>query len=59
MIIKKVTVDGRAGFATFIDENMQPIQEASAAFLKIVFDDGGDQLILAAHPLPPLSANKS
>jgi len=47
-MIERVVVDGRAGSACFVDGDGEPVDEAKATFLKIVFDDGG-QLILNAQ----------
>jgi len=47
-MIEHVTIDGRSGFACFIDSKFKPVDEAHASFYKIVFADGG-QLILDAR----------
>jgi hypothetical protein len=51
-MIERCEVDGRLGFATFVDERMQPVERDKAALVKIVFDDGS-QLILNAQSQPP------
>lgn len=51
-MIKRVVVDGRPGSSCFVDDKFNPVEEAKATFLKIVFDDGG-QLILNAQSAQP------
>jgi HK97 family phage major capsid protein/HK97 family phage prohead protease len=53
-MIEPVVVDGRYGWKSFIDAKFRPVDdEASAALIKIVFDDGREpgQLILQARPI--------
>jgi hypothetical protein len=58
-MIQNVVINGRAGSACLVDGNFTPVDdEADAAFLKVVFDDGADQLILAVAPLKPEPAPK-
>lgn len=51
-MIERVEVDGRPGFATFVDERMQPVEREKATLIKVVFDNG-EQLILNAQPQEP------
>jgi hypothetical protein len=49
-MIERVTIDGRKGSAAYVNQTFQPVDKADAAFIKVVFDDGG-QLILNATPV--------
>jgi hypothetical protein len=48
-MIERIEINGRHASAMYVDDHMQPVDKARAAFYKIVFDDG-DQLILNARP---------
>jgi hypothetical protein len=55
-MIERVTVDGREGFATWVTEDMTPVERDSprAALIKVVFDNG-EQLFLNAQSKPEKS----
>jgi hypothetical protein len=56
-MIERVEVDGRQGFATWIDDKFVPVEKDVATLIKIVFDDGG-QLILSGSPSPQAQERK-
>jgi hypothetical protein len=51
-MIERITVDGREGFATWVKEDMTPVERdsAEAVLIKIVFDDGGQLFLNAQEP---------
>jgi len=40
-MITQITMGGRTGQAVYLDQNFQPVPARGAAFVRVLFDDGG------------------